>query len=111
MTTISNYTRLLAAGYKFDTLIKSHASPEIQLKDIRTLDRALKILRIDNEFETADIRTWAALCAPLIGREPCIPHERHPIVMAHVPLQQQDTHGDRAILNYSVGTAIRYKGA
>ena len=33
------------------------------------------------------------------------------IVMAHVPLKQQDTHGDRAILNYAVGTALRHKGA
>ena len=30
------------------------------------------------------------------------------IVMAHVPLKQQDTHGDRAILNYAVGTALRH---
>ena len=31
--------------------------------------------------------------------------------MAHVPLKQQDTHGDRAILNYAVGVALRHKGA
>ena len=96
MTTISNYTRLLAAGYKFGTLIKSHASPEMQLKDIRASDRALKILRIDNEFETADIRTWAALCAPLIGREPCIPHEHHPI-------------GDLERFNRTIGDMINKK--
>ena len=33
------------------------------------------------------------------------------IVMAHVPLKQQDTHGDRAILNYAVGTALCHKCA
>ena len=31
--------------------------------------------------------------------------------MAHVPLKQQDTHGDRAILNYAVGIALRHKDA
>ena len=33
------------------------------------------------------------------------------VVMAHDPLKQQDTDGDRAILNYVVGTALRHKGA
>ena len=33
------------------------------------------------------------------------------VVMAHVPLTQQETHGDRTILNYAVGTALRNKGA
>ena len=33
------------------------------------------------------------------------------VVMAHVPLKQQDTYGDRAILNYAVGVALRHKGA
>ena len=31
--------------------------------------------------------------------------------MAHVPLKLQATHGDRAILNYAVGTALRHRGA
>ena len=51
----------MATGYKFGTLIKSHASLEIQLEAIRVQvcasDRVLKILRMDNEFETVDIRT------------------------------------------------------
>ena len=33
------------------------------------------------------------------------------VVMAHVSLKQQDTHSDRSILNYAVGTALRHKGA
>ena len=33
------------------------------------------------------------------------------VVMAHVPLTQQGTHGDRAILNYAVGKALCHKGA
>ena len=33
------------------------------------------------------------------------------VVMAHVPLKQQNTHGDRAILNYAVVTALCRKGA
>ena len=33
------------------------------------------------------------------------------VVMAHVPLKLQATHGDRAILNYAVGTALRHIGA
>ena len=68
----------MATGYKFGTLIKSHSSLEIQLEAIRVqvcaADRVLTILRIDNEFETDAIRTWAALCTPPITLEPCIPH-------------------------------------
>ena len=33
------------------------------------------------------------------------------VVMAHVPLKLQVIHGDRAILNYAVGTALRHKRA
>ena len=33
------------------------------------------------------------------------------VVMAHVPLKQQDTRDDRSSLNYAVGTAIRHKCA
>ena len=64
-------------------LKKSHALLEIQLEAFRVQvcasDRVLKILRIDNEFAAADIRTWAALCTPPIALQPCIPHEHHSI--------------------------------
>ena len=53
----------MTTEYKIGTLIESHASLEIQLKAIRVhvcaADRVLKILRIDNNFETEAVRTWA----------------------------------------------------
>ena len=55
----------MAAGYKFGTLIKYHASLEIQLEPIRVQvcadDCVLKFFCIVSKFKTEDIRTWAAL--------------------------------------------------
>ena len=36
-----------------------------------------KVLRMDNEFWMAAVRTWAASCEPSIELQPCIPHEHH----------------------------------
>ena len=73
----------MATVEKFDTLITSHFPLEIQLEAIRVqvcaAGRALKILRVDNEFETDAIQTWAALCTPPVTLEPCIPHEYYSI--------------------------------
>ena len=33
------------------------------------------------------------------------------VVMAHVPLKQQDIYGGSSILNYAVGNALHHKGA
>ena len=33
------------------------------------------------------------------------------VIMARVPLKLQATHGDRSILNFAVGTALRHIGA
>ena len=39
----------------------------------------LKVLRIDNQFWTEPVMTWAAPCEPPIELQPCIPHEHHSI--------------------------------
>ena len=45
-------------------------------------DRVMKVLRIDNQYVTADIQKWAATISPgrpAIQLQPCIPHEHHTI--------------------------------
>ena len=73
----------MATRYKLGSLIKTHSSLEIQLEELRikvkSRDFTLKTIRIDNEFVTNEITTWAALCSPAISLQPCIPHEHHSI--------------------------------
>ena len=47
--------------------------------EVQSAGHTLKVLRMDNEFWTATVRTWAASCEPLIELQPCIPHEHHSI--------------------------------
>ena len=73
----------LSTRYKLGKLIKSHASLEVQLEELRVDVHAagykLRVLRLDNEFVTAPIKRWAGLCEPPIELQPCIPHEHHSI--------------------------------
>ena len=73
----------LATRFKLGKLIKSHASLEVQLEELRVdvhaAGHTLRVLRIDNEFVTAPIKRWAGLCEPPIELQPCIPHEHHSI--------------------------------
>ena len=63
--------------------LATNSSLEIQLEELRikvkSRDFTLKTIRIDNEFVTSEITTWAALCSPAISLQPCIPHEHHSI--------------------------------
>ena len=73
----------LSTRYKIGTLIRSHANLEVHLEALRVQihgsGHTLMVLRLDNEFMTQDIKTWAAECEPPILLQPCIPHEHHSI--------------------------------
>ena len=61
----------LATRFKICKLLRSHESLEVALEELRvevhSSDYTLKALRLDNEFWSAPVRTWAALCDPPIG--------------------------------------------
>ena len=73
----------LATRFKIGKLIKSHANLEVHLEALRVeihgSGHTLKVLRIDNEFNSEAVKTWAADCEPYIELQPCIPHEHHSI--------------------------------
>ena len=73
----------LSTRFKIGKLIKTHADLEVHLESLRVdvcgTGHTLKVLRLDNEFVTAPIKRWAALCRPPIELQPCIPHEHHSI--------------------------------
>ena len=179
----------MSTRFKIGTLIRSHANLDTHLEALRVeihgTGHTLKVLRLDNEFMTQDIKTWAAKCEPPIQLQPCIPHEHHSIgdiekfnqtlennvnkklygkshlsvqywglayqdyidkanlmgsvhgptqspyelwtgqkpdldkfpmipfgsvVMAHVPLKQQEVGSPKAILHYAVGTSMGHRG-
>ena len=60
----------MSTRFKIGTLIRSHANLEIHLEALRVevhgTGHTLKVLRLDNEFMTQDIKTWAAKCEPPI---------------------------------------------
>ena len=47
--------------------------------EVHGAGHALKVTRMDNEFRTAAVRTWAASCEPPIELQLCMPHEHHSI--------------------------------
>ena len=87
----------LSTRFKIGKLIRSHASLEIELDalrvDVHGLGYTLRVLRLDNEFVTDAIETWAKECEPPIELQPCIPHEHHSI-------------GDIERFNQTLGDAV-----
>ena len=73
----------MATRYKIGKPLTSHKSLEVALEELRVevhgAGHTLRVLRMDNEFWTAPVRTWAASCEPPIELQPCIPHEHHSI--------------------------------
>ena len=73
----------MATRYKIGKPLTSRKSLEVALEELRVevhgAGHTLKVLRLDNEFWTAPVRTWAASCEPPIELQPCIPHEHHSI--------------------------------
>ena len=72
----------LSTRFKIGKLIRSHGS-----------GYTLRVLRLDNEFVTDAIETWAKECEPPIELQPCIPHEHHSI-------------GDIERFNQTLGDAV-----
>ena len=87
----------LSTRYKIGKLIRSHASLEVELEalrvDVHGSGHTLRVLRLDNEFVTDAIETWAKGCEPPIELQPCIPHEHHSI-------------GDIERFNQTLGDAV-----
>ena len=73
----------LSTSYKIGKLLKTTSDFKVQLEELRVeihgTGHTLKVLRIDNQFNTAAIKAWAAKCEPCIALQPCIPHEHHSI--------------------------------
>ena len=73
----------MSTRFKIGTLIRSHANLDTHLEALRVeihgTGHTLKVLRLDNEFMTQDIKTWAAKCEPPMQLQLCIPHEYHSI--------------------------------
>jgi len=76
----------LATGFRFGHLLRGHGNLVEKLEllrlEVSSRDRIMKVLRIDNQYVTADIQKWAATTSPgrpAIRLQPCIPHEHHTI--------------------------------
>ena len=58
----------LATRYKIGKPIKSTGTLEVELEALRIeihgTGHTLRVLRIDNQFATAPVKRWAALCDP-----------------------------------------------
>ena len=73
----------LSTHYKIGKLLTTTRELEVHLEELRveihdTAD-TLKVLRMDNQFNTKAVRNWATRCDPYIELQPCIPHKHHSI--------------------------------